>query len=157
MFLIVHKWRVNVSNWCFSFHTTWAKVSKTFENVFLSWYQASGECGYDVHLHWNGNCCGLGVGECSGGAGCVYEPDSTEHHLLFHRVISHGWHRCGRIGYPPGHYHQSGFQHSVLHMPPPFMPTADHHPVLYPFLAGHCNRPISTSQDSHQVRIENNS
>lgn len=119
------------------------------DNVFLSWHQASGEHGHDVHLHWDSNCCGLCVGECPRGAGCVYEPDSSQHHLLFHRVASCGWHRCRGFGYPSGDYHQSGFQHSVLHMPPPFLPATDHHAVLHPFLAGHCHWPIPTSQGSY--------
>lgn len=27
------------------------KKKPGYNDVFLSWYQASGECGYDVHLH----------------------------------------------------------------------------------------------------------
>lgn len=146
------KRRLNVSNCSFDFCTTWGKVSQTCENVFLSWYQASGARGHGLHLHWDGYCCGLCAGECSRSAGCVCEPGSPQRHLLFHRVAGHGWHRRGCFGHPPGDYHQPGLEHSVLHMPPPFLPAADHHPVLDLVLAGHCHRPISTSQDSHQVR-----
>lgn len=122
------------------------------ENVLVSGYQASGACGHDVHLHRDSYCCCLCAGECAGGAGCVCEPGSPQHHLLLHRVSGRGWHRCGSFGHPSGYYHQSGIQHSVLHLPLPLLPAADHHPELHPLPAGHRHRPISARQDSHQVR-----